>query len=196
MAVGLFGELLKASRESKGLSGYRVSAEAGIDRGLYAKIETGQRQPTDDVLTKLAPVLEIPLDELRAWAEADRIQEQRVAKMAARTLEGRPLDIKGRLEELERDLAQDLHAQYQIVEGALPGILTPENAEKLTELFLQENLKKILESALISQEGIQKIDMRELVGSVFCKKTSQNLGLAAEEVARKIRVHFEEQGRQ
>lgn len=68
-----FGERLRAIREKLGLSGYRVAADAGVDGGLYAKIETGKRHPTDEVLSKLSPVLGVPLDELKAWANADKL---------------------------------------------------------------------------------------------------------------------------
>lgn len=41
MAELSFGKRIKARREQLGTSGYRVSADAGVDSGLYAKIEVG-----------------------------------------------------------------------------------------------------------------------------------------------------------
>lgn len=81
MTQARFGERLRAIREKVGLSGYRVASDAGVDGGLYAKIETGQRHPTDDVLSKLAPVLGIPFDELKAWADADRLGQEGIERL-------------------------------------------------------------------------------------------------------------------
>lgn len=81
MPGSTFSEKLKALREARGLSGYRISAEAGIDRALYARLETGQRLPTDDVISKIAPVLDVSFDELKAWADYDRLGPAGVANL-------------------------------------------------------------------------------------------------------------------
>lgn len=45
-------------------------------------IETGKRAATPEVIAKLAPVLQMPTDELQAWADADRIGEERLENAA------------------------------------------------------------------------------------------------------------------
>lgn len=98
--------------------------------------------------------------------------------------------LQERLDAFERDLAYTLHRQLQAVENALPGILSPEKAEKLTQSFLDENLDKILKRFFISHEGLQKIDVREFVRSAVSKEGAQDLRLTADEVARQLRVHL------
>ena len=60
-----FGEYLKQIRKEKGFSQRALSEKCGISNAEISRIETGERQkPSPDVLKSLAPVLEVPYEEL------------------------------------------------------------------------------------------------------------------------------------
>jgi transcriptional regulator with XRE-family HTH domain len=63
------------------MTAYRVSLDSGIDRALYSKIESGKRPATDDVLQKLAPVLDEDFDKLKAWADLDRLGAEGIERI-------------------------------------------------------------------------------------------------------------------
>lgn len=77
-----FAERLIALRTSRGLSCNRLSHLADVDQSTLNKIELGKRSPTDDVLSKLAPVLAVPYDQLKAWADADRLGDEGLERLA------------------------------------------------------------------------------------------------------------------
>ena len=68
-----FGDKLKQFRESLGISGYRLAKDAGLAYSNLHHIESGKRPPTDEVLSKIAPILGISFDELKAWANVDKL---------------------------------------------------------------------------------------------------------------------------
>ena len=76
-----FGERLRARVADLGLSGYKVIQRSGISQGLYYKIENDTQDPGRDSLEKLAPALELPVDELQAWVDADKLGEERVGAL-------------------------------------------------------------------------------------------------------------------
>ena len=54
-------ENVRLLRGRRGLSQERLALEAGVDRTLVSKIERTIANPTLEVLTKLATVLEVPV---------------------------------------------------------------------------------------------------------------------------------------
>lgn len=76
MTTATFGERLKARRLELGLTGRAMCLAAELPLDYADKLEKGARRPTDEVLAKLAPVLGVPLAQLRAWARAEGMDEE------------------------------------------------------------------------------------------------------------------------
>ena len=58
------GWRIRGIREGKGLSQEKVALEAGLNRTYIGFIERGERNPSIQVVAKIAKVLKIPLYEL------------------------------------------------------------------------------------------------------------------------------------
>lgn len=58
------GERLKASRKAKKLTQHDLSKLVGINRSTYAKYETGDNEPDNDTLQKLADFFDVSIDYL------------------------------------------------------------------------------------------------------------------------------------
>jgi transcriptional regulator with XRE-family HTH domain len=67
----LFGEALVRARENLHLERPEVAARADISYPMLANIETGRRRASDDIIERLAPVIGIPADRMRAVRDAD-----------------------------------------------------------------------------------------------------------------------------
>lgn len=61
--------ILKQEREKAGLSMTQTAAAAGISQQMVSYIERGMRNPSLEVLLRLADVLDTPLSQLIAAAE-------------------------------------------------------------------------------------------------------------------------------
>lgn len=72
------GERLRDLIASSGLTAYRVAADSGVPRSNLSDYLNGKKFPSDDVLAKLAPVLGVPLEQLQAWADAERLGAERL----------------------------------------------------------------------------------------------------------------------
>lgn len=66
----IVAQVIRAQRESKGLSQEVVSGLAGLDRTHYSKIERGLRTPNLDTLFKIAAALDMPSHQLVMKIEA------------------------------------------------------------------------------------------------------------------------------
>lgn len=64
----IFGRILRVLREQRGLSSYKLAAQSGVARTLITRVETGDREPTDDFIHKVAPVLRVSAVALKAEA--------------------------------------------------------------------------------------------------------------------------------
>lgn len=60
------GQLIRELREEKDLSLREFSKKLNLSAPFVSDIELGRRFPSDDVLEKMAEILEVPSDELRA----------------------------------------------------------------------------------------------------------------------------------
>jgi len=58
------GENIKKVRKEKGMLQKQVAVEIGLDQSNYNKIENGQRQPSIEVLYKLAKLFGMTTDQL------------------------------------------------------------------------------------------------------------------------------------
>lgn len=73
-----FGKRLQELIDERGITKYRLGKESGVSENLIGKIVRGERNPTDEVIAKLAPVLGIAVSEMQAWADADRLGDDRL----------------------------------------------------------------------------------------------------------------------
>lgn len=60
----IIGERLKTLRENKGLKQNRVAKMLGVHNSTLAKYESGEREPDNETLTKIAEIYEVTLDYL------------------------------------------------------------------------------------------------------------------------------------
>lgn len=60
----MLGERLRAARERKGLKQNRVALSLGIHNSTLAKYESGEREPDNDTLQKLADFFDVTVDYL------------------------------------------------------------------------------------------------------------------------------------
>ena len=58
-----FRALLKRHREARRWSQERLASEAEMDHSLVSRLESGQRSPTREAITKLARGLELPTEQ-------------------------------------------------------------------------------------------------------------------------------------
>jgi transcriptional regulator with XRE-family HTH domain len=58
------GENIKKIRKDKGLQQKQVALEIGIDQSNYNKIENGKREPSVDLLNKLANLFGVAVDDI------------------------------------------------------------------------------------------------------------------------------------
>lgn len=64
---------LRSLLDSSGMTAYRLAKNSGVPSSNLSDFLNGKKMPTDDVLSKLAPVLGVEFDELRAYADFERI---------------------------------------------------------------------------------------------------------------------------
>jgi transcriptional regulator with XRE-family HTH domain len=58
------GEKIKQIRKDKGLQQKTVATDVGLDQSNYNKVENGKREPSVEILQKLAVILDVTVDEL------------------------------------------------------------------------------------------------------------------------------------
>lgn len=63
------GEHIKAIREKRGLLQKEVSAELGLDKSVYSKIERGAREVKVEELKKLAGLFDMSIDQIVNYEE-------------------------------------------------------------------------------------------------------------------------------
>ena len=59
-----FGETVRALREAGGLAQEALALDAGMDRSYLGKVERGEKQPSLDIVFRLAQVLSVTPAEL------------------------------------------------------------------------------------------------------------------------------------
>jgi len=58
------GDNIKKLRKEKGLQQKQIAIELGIDQSNYNKIENGKREPSIDLLNKLAGLFDVTVDDI------------------------------------------------------------------------------------------------------------------------------------
>ena len=71
----MLSELLKSTRESKGLLLREVASLIEVDTALISKIEKGDRKPTREQITKLAVALDIEYNQLLKLWLSEKVYE-------------------------------------------------------------------------------------------------------------------------
>lgn len=142
----LFANSLLRQLEQKKWTVYRLAKESGVTEGHLRNIISGKRSPTDEVLSKLAPALAVPLDQLKAWARAEGMTEAEeryfwqdaASPLVRMEAAGREID---RLVEEKRALVQGPKTQEAVKRAgeidalllALENLLEEEGAKLETE---------------------------------------------------------------
>ena len=85
-------QLLRAERESRGLSGYELAKRCDLSQSTMSLLDRGKRTPTLDTVLRIVAVLEVDLGKVvrEAQAELDAetkppAPERRTEKAKART---------------------------------------------------------------------------------------------------------------
>lgn len=80
--LSTFGERIKRLREEKGLPQRKVAALLDIDTSLLAKYEKDTRQPSKELIMKIADLFAVNGDELYTEALTDKIAYQIIEEEA------------------------------------------------------------------------------------------------------------------
>lgn len=87
------GEVLRETREKKGLLLRQVSALLDIDMAILSKVERGERKATKEQIVKLAEILDLDKEELLIHYLSEKIAyelvDEDVASQALRVAEER-----------------------------------------------------------------------------------------------------------
>lgn len=93
-----FGEIIRASRESKGLFLRQVAAAMDIDQALISKFEKGDRKPSKEQVERFADFFGLNKDELITIWLSDKIiytiQGEKNAEQALKVAEQKIKYIK------------------------------------------------------------------------------------------------------
>ena len=71
-----FGEIIKALRLENNMPQRRVAALLDIDTSILSKYEKNVRQPSNDIIDKIAKIFDVDKDKLRFEAFTDKIANQ------------------------------------------------------------------------------------------------------------------------
>lgn len=119
-----FGSRLTAAREAKGITKYRLAKLIGMSQAYVGQLETGAYKPSNETVAKLAPVLGVPLAEMQAWADADRLGEDRVKAVQAHAAPAPQMTVDEWIEairnlppEEKAKARRDLEAMLRELEG-------------------------------------------------------------------------------
>lgn len=102
--------MFRQAREARGLTKYRLAKESGVSESLVGKIEAGKTVPEEETLKKLEPVLGLPVSEMKAWAELDRLGGEKLETMVAQRELWLAMTTK-RLDVLRRQVS-DLEGEF------------------------------------------------------------------------------------
>ncbi|MFD0588369.1 helix-turn-helix domain-containing protein [Paenibacillus sp. GCM10027627] len=79
----LIGENIRALRKSKGLSQEQLALRADINASYMGQVERGEKNPTIDVLSKIAAALQTPLEKIvNVQGETSSVGAEEAARYA------------------------------------------------------------------------------------------------------------------
>lgn len=90
-----FGQWLRAKRQERGLSAYRLAIQSGLSRNYISLIESGKRLPADEVLQHLAEVLDVRFETIKLATFADRVPEDEQRLLAQWLIQEGKIPIDG-----------------------------------------------------------------------------------------------------
>ena len=85
-----FGNRLQRKLLELGLKPLHVAKQAGISHQVVYRMLAGDLLPSEKVVAKLAPVLGLAEDAIQAWADGDRLGEDKARNLARRMLREEP----------------------------------------------------------------------------------------------------------
>ncbi len=65
----MFSEMLNQTRKTKGITAQKMADQLGIGLRSYRNYESGDRQPSLEMLVKIADILEVSIDYLLCRTE-------------------------------------------------------------------------------------------------------------------------------
>jgi SOS-response transcriptional repressor LexA len=83
-----FADQLKSALSAQGLTKYRLAQVSGVSEGLLSRLASGKQLPSDETIDRLAPVLGVSSDGLKAAAMSDRMGEDALARLVAHQVKG------------------------------------------------------------------------------------------------------------
>lgn len=162
---------LLGNRIREGLQAARIASvnqlalDCGIDQSLLNKIVNGVKKPSEGILKTLSGRLRIPVEELKALADADELGPQRVTRawwavQEPGTSRGTPEDplILGVTDENVNLLVQEFGPQFtddylKIVEERLSEGSSREDAEAMAMVTISFRTAQIIANALAQNLG-------------------------------------------
>lgn len=98
----LFGQKLARAIEVAGLTKYKLAKLSGVSDAHLTNLTSGKRDPTDDIMQKLAPHLGVPLKDLRLWADLEHLGYEGLVRVEEYIINVRRPDIERFLEHNRR----------------------------------------------------------------------------------------------
>ncbi|WP_424768066.1 helix-turn-helix domain-containing protein [Paenibacillus sp. sgz302251] len=77
--AGLIGENIRSLRKKRGLSQEQLALRADINASYMGQVERGEKNPTIDVLSKIAFALQIPIEQLVNVISDPEVSDDNVA---------------------------------------------------------------------------------------------------------------------
>jgi transcriptional regulator with XRE-family HTH domain len=77
-----FGKALSDLMGRSGMSAYKLALDAELSRSYVGRLISGERPPTDEAIEKIAPVLGVPVEDLKKAALRDTMNDQEIAAAA------------------------------------------------------------------------------------------------------------------
>lgn len=145
-------QAISSAIAQQGLSQYKVAIEAGVDRAFLNQILAGKKPISADVIDKVAPVLGLDAEELKAWADADRLGEEGIERLKKFVLVDGGLDVPDDIEDPLDDW--ELEVLHRTGAKDMPGFdrdsdfwYQPKDARRRILENLDENWRRLGEIA-------------------------------------------------
>lgn len=76
-----FGEKIRELRKERGITSYEMATKLGISRNTLTNWERGEKEPhAVEILEEMAEILKVPLQELLAGENEERIENNPIIK--------------------------------------------------------------------------------------------------------------------
>ena len=105
---------LEQALEVAGMTKYRLAKLTGISQVQIGRLASGERDATPDAVQAIAPHLGLSVEEMQAWADADRLGDQGIERLERYVLqqEGRVIPPQvARLIEMYQGMSPEIQAK-------------------------------------------------------------------------------------